>query len=69
MKQNIGNADRIIRLIAAVVLIDLAAGNFLSGMVSLIAWFVAVIFLLTATVGFCPVYRIFKFRTISKRRK
>jgi hypothetical protein len=69
MKQNIGNADRIIRLIAAVVLIDLAASNFLSGVVSMVAWFVAIIFLLTAAVGFCPVYRIFGFRTISKRRK
>jgi hypothetical protein len=67
MKQNMGNADRIIRLIAAVVLIDLAVSNSISGFGVIAFWIIAIFFLLTSTIGFCPVYRIFGIRTISKK--
>jgi hypothetical protein len=67
MKQNVGTADRIIRLISAVILIDLAVSHSLSGLGALAAWIIAIIFLLTSTVGFCPVYRIFGIRTLSKK--
>ena len=62
-----GNADRIIRLIAAVVLIDLAVSNSISGFGVIAFWIIAIFFLLTSTIGFCPVYRIFGIRTISKK--
>ena len=63
MKQNMSSADRTIRAVVAVVLAALIYFNVLTGTAALVLGIVAGIFLLTALIGFCPLYTIFKFST------
>ena len=63
MKQNMSSADRTIRAVVAVALAVLIYFNVLSGTAAIVLGFVAGIFVLTALIGFCPLYTIFKFST------
>ena len=63
MKQNMSSADRTIRAVVAVVLAALIYFNVLTGTAALVLGIVAGIFVLTALIGFCPLYTIFKFST------
>ena len=66
MKKNMGAIDRIIRIILAVVVLVLYLTDQLSGLALIILGIIAVIFLLTSLIGFCPLYVPFK---ISTRKK
>lgn len=63
MNANVGNADKLIRLliaaVAAIVAFSVGAGSLL-GIVLLL---VAGVMLVTAAVGFCPLYRLFGMST------
>jgi len=64
MERNESNADRILRLIVAVVAAGIAFAVGGSGSVlGVILFVVAAIMLVTAAVGFCPLYRIFGLST------
>lgn len=63
MKQNMGNTDKFIRIIAALVIAILYFANVISGTVAIILGLFAVIFILTSFVGFCPLYAPFMFST------
>lgn len=54
MKANVGNVDRLLRALAGVVLIALAA----TGTIGLWGWIVGVIALGTAFLRFCPAYTL-----------
>lgn len=56
MKKNMGKADRLIRVIAAVLMAVLFFTNIISGSAALILGILGLVFLLTASVGFCPLY-------------
>lgn len=56
MKKNMGTLDRIIRTILAVVIIVLYLTGQISGTAAIVLGIIAVIFLLTSLLGFCPVY-------------
>jgi uncharacterized membrane protein YtjA (UPF0391 family) len=58
MKRNISTADRLIRLVLAVVLGVLYFTHTVTGTAGIILLIVGVILLLTALVNFCPIYRI-----------
>ena len=59
MKQNMGMIDRIIRVIIAVIIAVLYfIGKMPSGALGLVLSIVAIIFLLTSAVGFCPLYKL-----------
>ena len=63
MKQNIGNADRIVRVVLAVLL---AVGAWMAGFGSvggIILLVLAAVMLVTSAVGFCPLYAPFAFST------
>ena len=66
MKKNMGAADRIIRTILAVVVAILYFTNQISGTAAIILGIIAIIFLLTSVVGFCPLYVPFKLSTLKK---
>ena len=66
MKKNKGNADRIIRTVLAVVVAFLYFTNQITGTAAIILGIIAIAFLLTSLVGFCPLYTPFK---ISTRKK
>ncbi|MFK7924524.1 MAG: DUF2892 domain-containing protein [Bacteroidia bacterium] len=59
MTKNMGNIDRIIRILVALAVVVLFMTNVISGTLALILGAVAGIFVLTSLVGTCPLYRIF----------
>ena len=63
MKPNMGTTDRIIRLIAAAVVGLLYYVGMINGMVATVLGVLAIVFVLTSTVSFCPLYAPFKIST------
>ena len=68
MKPNMGELDRIIRLVVAAVLAVLYFIGTLTGTIVIIAWVVAGVFTLTSLVSFCPLYTLFGFSTCSIKK-
>ncbi len=58
MKRNTGTLDRILRLTAGVVLVTLAAMDIIG-----IWGYIGAVPLLTAVIGYCPVYTLFGLHT------
>lgn len=63
MKKNMGNADRAIRVIIALIIAGLYAANVITGTLGIVLIVLAVVFLLTSFVSFCPLYTIFGLST------
>jgi uncharacterized MAPEG superfamily protein len=63
MKKNIGAADRIIRLLLAVVFAVLILTGQVTGTLAVILAVLAVAFIGTSAVSFCPFYFPFKMST------
>lgn len=66
MKRNISDIDRIVRVVLAVVFAYLYFGGVVAGTLGIILGVLGAVFLLTAIVGFCPLYAPFKFSTYKK---
>lgn len=58
MKKNMGNADRIIRVILAAIFAVLYFTGIVPGTVGLVLMVLAGVFVLTSLVSFCPLYAI-----------
>jgi hypothetical protein len=67
MTQNMGTADRLIRGLAAVALLMVALLVGFGTVVGVIATVVAAVMVVTAAVGFCPLYAPFHLRTTKRR--
>jgi hypothetical protein len=63
MKKNMGTADRIIRTLLAIGIAILYFTNVLGGTLGVVLLIVAVVFLLTSLVSFCPLYTLFGIST------
>jgi hypothetical protein len=68
MKKNLGTADRIIRLIVAVIFAVLYFGQYVTGTFGIILLVLGVVFALTAVINFCPIYAIFGLSTCEKSK-
>lgn len=68
MKKNMGNADKIIRIIVAAVIAVLYFTNVISGTLAIVAGIVAVIFVLTSFMSFCPLYVPFGINTCKRKK-
>ncbi|MCX2740931.1 YgaP family membrane protein [Pontibacter anaerobius] len=66
MKKNMGNTDRIIRLILAVLVAVLYFTGTLTGTVGILLLVFAGVFVLTSLVGFCPLYTLIGIDTCPK---
>lgn len=66
MKKNMGSLDRIIRVILAVVFGYLYFTGVVSGVLGIILLVLAVVFLLTSLISFCPLYLPFHISTNKK---
>lgn len=66
MKKNMGSADKIIRIAAAVIIAVLYFTNTISGTLALILGIFAVIFVITSFVSVCPLYIPFGISTRNK---
>lgn len=63
MKMNMGEKDRMIRIMVAMCTIGLILTKIVSGVFAIVLGVLAAIFLITSFVGVCPLYSIFNFRT------
>jgi uncharacterized membrane protein len=63
MKNNLGSADRIIRVILAVVMAALYFTGTVTGTFGTVLVVLAGVFVLTSLIGFCPLYAIFGIKT------
>ncbi|MBS1773323.1 MAG: DUF2892 domain-containing protein [Bacteroidetes bacterium] len=63
MKPNMSSADRIIRVIIAVIFAALYLTGTVTGTLGLVLIVLGVVFLLTSLISFCPLYTIFGIRT------
>jgi hypothetical protein len=63
MKNNMNSTDRIIRAIVAMLFGILVFTNAVSGVLAIILGIIAAIFLVTAAIGFCPLYALFSWST------
>lgn len=59
MKKNMGSTDRIIRLLAALVMAVLYFTGIVSGTLGIVLLVLSAVFVLTSLVSFCPLYTIF----------
>lgn len=69
MKSNVGTTDKIVRIITALLIGVLYFFNIVSGTLAVVLGVVAVIFLLTSFISFCPLYLPFGINTFKKKRK
>ncbi|SDS24685.1 Protein of unknown function [Formosa sp. Hel1_31_208] len=63
MKANMGNADRIIRILIAVVVGVLYWQGSIEGTLAYILIGLSIVFILTSLVNFCPLYALFGIKT------
>lgn len=63
MKKNMGNIDRILRLIVAAVFVYAYFGNLVEGTVGMVLMILAIIFAATSLISFCPLYLPFGLST------
>ena len=66
MPKNMGIIDRVIRVILAVVVAVLFFTNLISGTAAIILGILAIIFVITSLIGFCPLYVPLKISTNKK---
>jgi hypothetical protein len=69
MKKNMGSADKLIRVLIAVVIAVLYYLGKIEGTLAIVLMAFAIIFLLTSLVSFCPLYTIFGINTCKKEAK
>jgi len=63
MKRNMGNLDRGIRAVVALIFAALIVTGTVSGVLAIVLGAVAAVFLLTSLIGFCPLYAPFGIST------
>jgi len=69
MKANMGKADKIIRLIAALGMLLLFVTGVASGLLGYVALGLAGVFTLTSIISFCPLYIPFGLSTCKVKEK
>lgn len=67
MKKNMGNADKIIRILIAAGIAIAYFTHFITGTLGIVLLILAAVFLLTSFVGFCPLYAPFGISTCKKK--
>lgn len=68
MKKNMGTTDKAIRIPIAVVIGVLYFTNTISGTLAIVLGILAVVFLLTSFINFCPLYLPFGINTSKKKK-
>ena len=67
MKKNMGALDKSLRVLAAIFIALLYYLDILSGMVAYVLMAVAIVFLITSFVNFCPLYTILGVNTCKRK--
>lgn len=67
MKANMGTTDKVIRILVAIIIGILYFTDQISGTAAIVLMAIAVIFILTSFISFCPLYAPFKISTKKKQ--
>lgn len=67
MKRNMSTLDRSLRIVCAALVGIFYAMGLLTGTAATILGILALIFVLTSLIGTCPLYRLLKIGTLSKK--
>jgi len=68
MKKNMGNADRIVRILLAAFVAVLYFTNIISGTVGVVLLVLAGVFVATSLVSFCPLYTLIGMNTCEVKK-
>lgn len=66
MKKNMGGLDRSLRVIIALIITLLYFNEIISGTLGIVLLVLAMVFVLTSLVSFCPLYVLFKLNTCKR---
>jgi len=69
MKKNMGNSDRLIRILLAVVVAVLYFTHTITGTLSIVLMVIAGIFVLTSLISFCPLYTLMGISTCPAKKQ
>ncbi len=69
MKKNMGNTDRILRLLLAAVVAVLYFTNIITGTLGIVLLVLAGVFVLTSLISFCPLYTLIGLNTCPAKKK
>lgn len=69
MKKNMGSTDGAIRIIIAVLIGILYFTKQITGTAAIILGVLALVFLLTSFISFCPLYKPFNITTIKRNKQ
>lgn len=69
MKKNMGTADKLIRIIVALVIAVLFYMEIISGTLGIVLLVASGIFLLTSFISFCPLYTIIGINTCPAKKE
>lgn len=67
MKKNLGKIDRVTRIGIAVLIAILYFTNVISGTTAIILGILAIVFILTSFISFCPIYHALGISTLKKK--
>jgi uncharacterized membrane protein YtjA (UPF0391 family) len=68
MKKNMGKADRIIRSVIALIVAALYFSGVITGTIGMVLLILAIVFVLTSLVSFCPLYTLFGISTCPAKK-
>jgi hypothetical protein len=66
MTRNLGSFDRVFRTLVAIAAGVLILANVVTGITAIVLGVLAVVFVLTSAVSYCPLYAAFKISTHKK---
>ena len=67
MKKNVGTTDRVVRIVAAIIIAVMYFTHIIDGTLAIVLGAVAIILLATSFISFCPLYKMVKFIMMMKR--
>ena len=69
MKKNMGTADRLIRILVAVLFAVLYFTNTVTGVLGIVLLVLGGVFLLTSLISFCPLYTLIGLNTCPAKKR
>ena len=69
MKPNVGSTEKIIRLLAGLVLLALYFFSVIPGVWGTVSLIVGALLLITGLVNYCPLWTVFKINTVEKKKE
>lgn len=69
MKKNVGNTDKLIRIVLGIVMGILYFTNTVTGTFGFLLLIFGIVFIATSLIGFCPLYPLFGINTCPNKKK